>query len=147
MPQPTCENNRAIRHSSPNRNRHPACGRVPIPEWARFELQRGPRGVSQSSAAWKASSMLADVVEVGQTIAFCRLPSVGPMADDKKRSSAPLITVSSWKYKLQMRTTGKFSARPIAVTRSHLILMCTTAGALVLCAATYGQRGFLGYPR
>jgi hypothetical protein len=45
-----------------------------------------------------------------------------------------------------MRTTRKHSARPIAVSRSHVILMCTFAGALALCAATFGQRSFREYP-
>jgi len=45
-----------------------------------------------------------------------------------------------------MRTTGRLSVRPIIVARSHLILICTLAGALMLCAATFGQKAFREYP-
>src|SRR5258708_12917443 len=45
-----------------------------------------------------------------------------------------------------MRTTGKHLTRSITVTRSHLILICTLACALMLCAATFGQRPFREYP-
>src|SRR5882762_8539123 len=87
--------------------------------------------------------MLADVELVGQTIVFCRLSS-----GDRGRRQKSIVccTVPSWKYKLQMRTTRKLSARPKTVSRSHLILLCTLAGALVLCAATFGQKAFREYP-
>jgi Domain of unknown function (DUF4159) len=45
-----------------------------------------------------------------------------------------------------MRTTRKLSARPIAVSRSHLILILTVVGALILCAASFGQKPFREYP-
>src|SRR5258707_12678117 len=90
--------------------------------------------------------MLADVdvVEVGQTIVFRRLPSCFHQGRRQKAIVCP--TVRFWKYRLPMRTTGKHLTRPIAVSRSHLILMCTLAGALILCAATFGQRPFREYP-